>query len=515
MARGSCAMIAVRGAHALRYVHRNISLATRTQGDCHGAGAGRNLTCALLLAAGLFGATAALAADPIVFAAASTKDAVGEIADDFAAAGKGKVVASYASSGDLAKQIENGAPAAIFISADTKWVDYLDGKKKLLVAGSRRDLLGNHLVLVAPLDSTMTIDLKPGAPLAAALGGRQARRRRSAERARRPLCQGRPYQARHLGPGVGVEGGWAPRTSGRPSPWSSSARRRPASSTAPTPPSRRRSRSSPSSPRTFPPKIVYPVALVAGQDTPEAKAFFDYLNGPEAAAVFGNTASSCCSKPCVRGPRARGKPSPARRLHRDNAGLSAAACGRPMKELESFRRRIDASTTGSWPCWASATPSFARSPPINPRAAFPPSIPERVRRGAGALRRRSAGPWARSGVHPPALRSADRRGMPAGRAVHGRGRGPALTAAWLEIAPGVRPFRLLSPTGHPPELRMRLPLIPPDELSAEQRPFYEDMRAEIARNFQGFRTSRRERRADRALQPLAARTGNSASGSGS
>ena len=129
----------------------------------------RNLTTALLFAAGLFGATAAWAADPVVFAAASTKDAITDIANDFAAAGKGKVVTSFGSSGDLAKQIENGAPASIFISADSKWADYLD-KKNLLVLGSRSNLLGNHLVLIAPADSTMTIDLKPGAPLAAALG---------------------------------------------------------------------------------------------------------------------------------------------------------------------------------------------------------------------------------------------------------------------------------------------------------------------------------------------------------
>ena len=129
----------------------------------------KNLTTALLFAAGLFGATAAWAADPVVFAAASTKDAITDIANDFAAAGKGKVVTSFGSSGDLAKQIENGAPASIFISADSKWADYLD-KKNLLVLGSRSDLLGNHLVLIAPADSTMTIDLKPGAPLAAALG---------------------------------------------------------------------------------------------------------------------------------------------------------------------------------------------------------------------------------------------------------------------------------------------------------------------------------------------------------
>ena len=133
----------------------------------------RFLKAALLLAFGLgigsLGAGVARADDTIVFAAASTKDAMTDIANNFAAAGKGKVVLSFGASGDLAKQIENGAPVGVFISADTKWVDYLD-KKNLLVAGSRKNLLGNHLVLVAPANSTLSIDLKPGAPLAQALG---------------------------------------------------------------------------------------------------------------------------------------------------------------------------------------------------------------------------------------------------------------------------------------------------------------------------------------------------------
>ncbi|HEX4571898.1 MAG TPA: molybdate ABC transporter substrate-binding protein, partial [Dongiaceae bacterium] len=97
----------------------------------------RFLSAALAVAFGLgiggLGAGVARADDTIVFAAVSTKDAMTDIANDFAAAGKGKVVLSFGASGDLAKQIENGAPAGIFISADTKWVDYLD-KKKFLVA---------------------------------------------------------------------------------------------------------------------------------------------------------------------------------------------------------------------------------------------------------------------------------------------------------------------------------------------------------------------------------------------
>ena len=65
------------------------------------------------------------AKDLPVFAAASLKNAAEDIGKAYEASGTGKVIYSFASSADLAKQIENGAPAAIFISADTKWMDYL------------------------------------------------------------------------------------------------------------------------------------------------------------------------------------------------------------------------------------------------------------------------------------------------------------------------------------------------------------------------------------------------------
>src|SRR5262249_6734134 len=105
------------------------------------------------------------AKDLLVFAAASLKNAAEDIGKAYEATGAGKVTSSSAASSDLEKQIENGAPAAIFISADTKWMDYL-AERKLIVTDSRRDLLGNRLVLIAPSDSTMTVTLVEGAPLA-------------------------------------------------------------------------------------------------------------------------------------------------------------------------------------------------------------------------------------------------------------------------------------------------------------------------------------------------------------
>jgi molybdate transport system substrate-binding protein len=87
-----------------------------------------------------------------VFAAASLKNALDEIDAAFAKTGGAKVVASYAASSALAKQIEQGAPADVFISADLQWMDYL-ADKKLIKPGTRVNLLGNRLVLIAPADS--------------------------------------------------------------------------------------------------------------------------------------------------------------------------------------------------------------------------------------------------------------------------------------------------------------------------------------------------------------------------
>lgn len=104
-----------------------------------------------------------------VYAAASTTDAVNEIGALFEKEGKGKLVAAFASSSTLARQIEAGAPAQIFISADKKWGDYLD-EKKLFEEGTRVDLLGNRLALIAAKDSKAEIKIEHGFPLAAALG---------------------------------------------------------------------------------------------------------------------------------------------------------------------------------------------------------------------------------------------------------------------------------------------------------------------------------------------------------
>jgi molybdate transport system substrate-binding protein len=79
------------------------------------------------------------------------------------------VRASYAASSALARQIEQGGPADVFISADADWMDYL-AQKHLIVAATRRDVLTNHLALIAPAASTVKLAIRPGFPLAQALG---------------------------------------------------------------------------------------------------------------------------------------------------------------------------------------------------------------------------------------------------------------------------------------------------------------------------------------------------------
>ncbi len=109
------------------------------------------------------------AATVVVFAAASLKNALDNVGKAWSAASGKKVTFSYAASGPLAKQIESGAPADIFVSADLKWMDYA-AEKKLIKPESRTTLLGNKLVLVAPADSKVDIKIAKGFDLAGAIG---------------------------------------------------------------------------------------------------------------------------------------------------------------------------------------------------------------------------------------------------------------------------------------------------------------------------------------------------------
>ncbi|MDR0454260.1 MAG: molybdate ABC transporter substrate-binding protein [Deferribacteraceae bacterium] len=102
-----------------------------------------------------------------VFAASSTTDLMDELIAVYNKKG-GNVVASYASSGVLAKQIESGAPADLFLSANEEWMDYLS-KKDFLEETSRRDWLGNNLVLIAPKGSKVNYKFAGGKRLSEVL----------------------------------------------------------------------------------------------------------------------------------------------------------------------------------------------------------------------------------------------------------------------------------------------------------------------------------------------------------
>jgi molybdate transport system substrate-binding protein len=128
----------------------------------------------LLTAACLLGGGAATAADDntiLVFDAASLTNVLDDLAKAFTAKTQVPVKSSPAASSALARQIEAGAPADVFFSADLEWMDYLE-QRKLLKAGSRHDVVGNRLVLIAPADSSVALKIGPGVDFGSALGPR-------------------------------------------------------------------------------------------------------------------------------------------------------------------------------------------------------------------------------------------------------------------------------------------------------------------------------------------------------
>ena len=120
-----------------------------------------------------FGAAVASAAEKtqavLVFAAASLTEVLDDLGRDFTTRTHISVKSSVAASSALAKQIEAGAPADVFFSADLEWVNYLE-QRRLLRPGSRRDVVTNRLVLIAPADSKVSVKIAPGFDLLQALG---------------------------------------------------------------------------------------------------------------------------------------------------------------------------------------------------------------------------------------------------------------------------------------------------------------------------------------------------------
>jgi len=229
-------------------------------------------------------AVTASAADVVVFAAASLKNAL----DDVAAAYKaetGKIVSiNYAASSVLAKQIEQAAPADIFFSADLDWMDYLQARN-LIRKDTRRTLLGNKLVLVAPKTSSASVDLAPGAKLSDLLGadGKLAMANVDSVPAGKygkaaltklglwDAVAGRIVQADNVRAALAfVARGEAPAGI----VYQTDANAEPAVKVIG------------SFPEDSHPPIVYPVALTSASTNPDARAFLEFLQSDKAKAAY-------------------------------------------------------------------------------------------------------------------------------------------------------------------------------------------------------------------------------------
>ncbi|HEX7375086.1 MAG TPA: molybdate ABC transporter substrate-binding protein [Steroidobacteraceae bacterium] len=131
-----------------------------------------NLALALLAVCACSTAGAAESAPPravTVFAAASLTSVLQPLGREFTRSSGVPVRFSFAASSILARQIESGAGADVFVSADQEWMDYLE-QRALVRKSTRRDLVGNRLVLIAPAASKVDLRIAPGFALAAALG---------------------------------------------------------------------------------------------------------------------------------------------------------------------------------------------------------------------------------------------------------------------------------------------------------------------------------------------------------
>lgn len=226
-------------------------------------------------------ASAAHAAPVTVFAAASLKNALDEVGAQYAKTG-GDARFSYAASSAIARQIEQGAPADIYVSADSDWMNYL-ADRKLIVASSRKDLLTNNLALIAPADSKVALKIGKGMPLAKALGdGRLAV-------AGPDVPAGKYAKASLSALGVwdSVSGNLAQAENVRMALQYVARGESPLGIVYDT--------DAKVEPKVrivglFPagthPKIVYPVAVVAASKNPDAAKFMAYLSGPQAGAIF-------------------------------------------------------------------------------------------------------------------------------------------------------------------------------------------------------------------------------------
>jgi molybdate transport system substrate-binding protein len=221
--------------------------------------------------------------DTLVFAAASLKNALDEIAAQWQRETGKKVAISYAASNTLIRQIEQGAPADIFISADLDWMDY-GQRKNLIKPETRSSLLGNRIVLVAPKDSNVSVHIAPGFDLAGLLkGGRLAMGNVDAV----PAGKYGKAALEKLGAWEGVKDKIAQAESVRAALLFVSRGEAPLGIVYQTD-----AASDPSVeivgvfPESSHPPIIYPIALTKDSANADAQAFLSYIRSPAARPAF-------------------------------------------------------------------------------------------------------------------------------------------------------------------------------------------------------------------------------------
>ena len=219
----------------------------------------------------------------LVFAAASLKTALDEINAQWQGRTGKRAVVSYAASSALAKQLESGAPADMFISADLDWMDYAQ-QRQLIRPETRTDLLGNRLVLVAPATSDLTVAIEPNFPLATLL---QDGRLAMADPDSVPAGKYGKAALEKLGVWSSVEGKVARAENVRAALFFVSRQEAPLGIVYQTDAAADKGvKIVAAFPEDTHPPIVYPVALSAASKNPGAVKFLGFLESPAARPIF-------------------------------------------------------------------------------------------------------------------------------------------------------------------------------------------------------------------------------------
>lgn len=227
--------------------------------------------------------SAAMARDVVVFAAASLKNALDDASAAYEKEAGVKALISYAASSTLAKQIESGAPADLFISADLDWMDYLQ-KQNLIEPGTRLTLVGNKLVLIAPASSRSKIEIAPGFALANLLGNE---RLAMADPSAVPAGRYAKAALERLGVWASVWSKVAPAADVRSALLLVSRGETPLGIVYATDAAADKGvRIVAAFPEDSHPPIVYPAAVLASSDNPVAAAFLAYLASDKSRPFF-------------------------------------------------------------------------------------------------------------------------------------------------------------------------------------------------------------------------------------